>query len=503
MESNFSNRRCTVGPFCREPSAAASASEVPNNNSYNSSSSAADSEYASPSIGCSASVEPPAFGCTDTLKPPGAALGETQRLLLWSASPSLLEAKGTSNCSAETAEGEAGPTSPSAALLHSLGDEGLRSALQPPGLLPAADWLRYLLLQAIEDAQLLFSSLWDECACSAMGLPHDTSNSEHKIDEKKEYGDSNPPYTAAAANALDPLIAFAIAPEKSAPHRRLSRSPAPATAAEATITGEKEEVREGSAAEGAGVSRQARVKISTCTNTEAETGYDRDPNTKREEETETNQTANVIEEAAKSPKRSSPPTAREYISATMSWALKQLESPRLFPPSPTAAAEATAAAEDGAASPEKGARDQTEASGSRQDNDEEEELRATAALVVRRLLRCYAHIYLYHLPLLLQHDAVASANHCLKKLMFLAVDGGLVERGGPLQTLETAWLGPKQSDPQPRNTETPQAERDRDPNDPRITHASQAEAQWLLPALHKAEQCLGALETEELPSFGE
>ncbi|CDJ60585.1 hypothetical protein, conserved [Eimeria maxima] len=439
---------------------------------------------------------------------------ETQRLLLWSASPSLLAAKGTSSPSVPVTTGGS-PASPSAALLHSLGDEGLRSALHPPGIVATADWLRYLLFQAVEDAQLLFSSLLDECECSALGLPEDTRNAGNEGNEKQTDRNTNFPQTptAAATHVLDPPIAFAVAPEKSAPHRRLNRSetaaspsvrPAAEPAEAAATAGENDEGREGCAATGAAVpgSLMESEESSTCTEINKAGTGDTETNSKRDEEAETKDSATNIEQAG-ADNAQAPPTAREYISTTMSWAFKQLESPRLFPFSPTATA---AEAEAGAA--EDAARRQPPITGANQDKNEEEEekeLRQTAALIVRRLLRCYAHIYLYHLPLLQQYDAVASANHCLKKLMFLSVDGGLIERGGPLKSLERAWLDAAQPEASLRCTDTkdtPQTAGHRETNDQRTARAAHAEAQWLLPALQNAELCLGAIEGEEFPTTG-
>ncbi|KAL8445432.1 hypothetical protein Emag_005118 [Eimeria magna] len=375
---------------------------------------------------------------------------EAQQLFMWSAAPDVLEVS-VSAQSAGGAEGArsqaAAAASPSEALLHSLGDEGLRSAMRPPAFLPQREWLRHLLEQAVEDAQLLFSSLWDECTCKSLGLPRTTCPDTH------------------LANALDPVIAFAAC-GPSAPKRRLARGRAeePAAAAEAPATSDSPHAIQPDNQASPQAAGQPDV---------AQDGV-------RPEQ--------AGEERAEGEQRRSRPTAREYISSAMSWATKQLEDPTLFPSSPAAALPSSSAAQRDAEAIEAG-----------------EKLRETATIMVRRLLRCYAHVYLWHMALLQQHGAVAHANRCLKRLMFLAVDAQLLEGNArplePIRSLADAWLRYDQSrqeqtdkgggvDLPESDLEAGRGEVEETPDD------------WLVPALEKAELCLGALDEEECPSFG-
>lgn len=359
---------------------------------------------------------------------------ETQQLFFWSAAPSLLGASSVANGSGE---GAATPqaVSPSDALLHSLGDGGLRSAMRPPPFLPQHDWLRHLLLQAIEDAQLLFSSLWDECTCNTLGLP------------KKAFGDNQ------SAGALDPVIAFAAC-TPSAPKRRLSKrgiaAPLEADGANSLNAGSQRELPPDHENEG---------------------GQDIEAQNGAAEEVDSNKNGREAP---------SPPTAREYISAVMSWATRKLDDPHLFPLSPTASSIEPDSTED----------------------NPDDALIPIASLIVRRLLRCYAHIYLWHLPLLQQHGAVAHANRCLKRLLFLAVDAQLLNGNeGPLEpirTLADAWLQHDQTHTSEGAATAYQTSPDAAP-DPA---AGPTKDDWLVPALHKAEECLGVLDREEYPFFG-
>lgn len=367
----------------------------------------------------------------------GNPMHETQQLFLWSAAPNVLGVNSVAGSAGGDPRRQAKAASPSEALLHSLGDGGLRSAMRPPGFLSQSDWLRHQLLQAIEDAQLLFSSLWDECTCSTLGLPSKTCPSNQSVD------------------VLDPAIAFAAC-TPGAPKRRLQRGEAPPEANAANAA----------AFHGAQASRPREVQ------SEFE-------NEGHRAETE-HQGAGEEETNRKAP---TPPTARQYISAAMSWATRQLEDPRLFPPSPTSGQSG-------------GAELLTE-------NDNGEALRSVASLMARRLLRCYAHIYLWHLPLLQQHGAVAHANRCLKRLMFLAVDAQLLDGNeGPLEpirSLADAWLQEDQTQASDSTAQDAQMQ-------PHALGAQQSDEaapdDWLVPALVKAEKCLGVLDKEEYPFFG-
>lgn len=358
---------------------------------------------------------------------------ETQQLFFWSAAPCLL---GISSAADRTGEGGETPpaASPSDALLHSLGDGGLRSAMRPPAFLPQHDWLRHLLLQAIEDAQLLFSSMWDECTCSSLRLPSKTC---------RDY---------QSADALDPVIAFAAC-APSAPKRRLSGRvnavPLEADEVNSVSVGSQRDLPE-----------------------EDEGGQGVEAHDRAAEEVDTNKDGTQAPAA---------PTAREYISAVMSWATRQLDDPHLFPPSPRSA--------------------HLVDPGSRIDNSDDA-LVPIASLIVRRLLRCYAHVYLWHLPLLQQHGAVAHANRCLKRLMFLAVDAQLLNKNDgplePIRTLADVWLRQDQTRTSKGAETAYQASRD-------ATKAPAGDPtpdDWLVPALHKAEECLGVLDREEYPFFG-
>ncbi|KAL8449626.1 hypothetical protein Emed_002881 [Eimeria media] len=372
---------------------------------------------------------------------------EAQQLFMWSAAPDVLEV----SVSAQSVGGPEGArsqaaaaSSPSEALLHSLGDEGLRSAMRPPAFLPQREWLRHLLEQAVEDAQLLFSSLWDECTCKSLGLPRTTC-----------------PDTQLA-NALDPVIAFAAC-GPSAPKRRLARGradePAEAAAEEAPAASDSPHA----------IERNNQASPHAVGQPDASQGGLRPEQTG--------------EERAEEERRPARPTAREYISSAMSWATKQLENPELFPSSPAAASSSSSTAQQNAEEIQAG-----------------EKLRQTATIMVRRLLRCYAHVYLWHMALLQQHGAVAHANRCLKRLMFLAVDAQLLEGNArplePIRSLADAWL---------RYDQSRQAHADGEAGADLEAGRGEAEEtpdDWLVPALEKAEVCLGALDEEECPSFG-
>lgn len=370
----------------------------------------------------------------------GDPLRETQQLLLWSAVPNALG--GVPSTTDSTDRGEAATpqaASPSGALLHGLDDAGLRSAMRPPAFFPQQDWLRHLLLQVIEDAQLLFSSLWEGCACTTLGLPRKTCSS------------------SPSAGVLDPVIAFAAC-GPSAPKRRLGGGGSKGQPIEAKTNAvffpgiEANSPRD--------LERQQPSGDSQA----AEEQQQQDAT-----ETETN-----IEEV-------NPPTAREYISAAMSWATRQLEDPHLFPQSPKAAHSGVFAASGG--------------------DKQEETLRSVASLMVRRLLRCYAHVYLWHLHLLQQHGAVGHANRCLKRLIFLAVDAQLLDGNDgslePIRSLADAWLRQASTAHTPEDGQVPAAS-------PAAEEAESAPPpdDWLVPALEKAEQCLGVLDQEEYPFFG-
>ena len=370
------------------------------------------------------------------------SVGDAQRLLLWSAEPSDLMVPPTAK-STEDKISVSPPTSPSDALFYSLGDIGLRSAMRPPEFLPQRDWLRHLLLQAIEEAQLLFSSLWEACSCPSLGLPA-ASCMQHRGD----------------TGFLDPAIAFAAA-APSAPKRRLMpvqrhTTPTDGDAQVIMVTDSKttkiaEEHQDAHGANEAtdnpvGVTKRTRVHAGTETGTR------------------------IV------------PTAREYISATMSWAVRQLDDPHVFPPSPIA----IGSAEDDT-----------------QVEEEDDALRGAASLIVRRLLRCYAHVYLCHLPLLQQHGAVGHTNRCLKRLMFLAVDAQLLEGSEatlePVSSLADAWLSHSQLR---CSRSSPHTGKGVAESHPEKADTSSPPDDWLVPALHKAEECLGLLDREEYPHFG-
>lgn len=361
---------------------------------------------------------------------------ETQQLFFWSAAPSLLGAPSATNTDGE-GEATSQPASPSDALLHSLGDGGLRSAMRPPAFLPQHDWLRHLLVHSIEDAQLLFSSLWDQCTCSTLGLP------------SKTYQD-NP-----SAAALDPVIAFAAC-APSAPKRRLSRR-----------------------------GNEAHADADEANPVPASSKWDLPDDQEHGEggqDVEAQDRPAAAVESDGNGRARTPPTAREYISAVMSWATRQLDDQHLFPPSPTTAGSLQ--------------------SGLRADNSDEA-LVPVASLIVRRLLRCYAHVYLWHLPLLQHHGAVAHANRCLKRLLFLAEDAQLLHGNEgpiePLRSLADAWL---RHEP-PQTSEHPAAAAIQASTDAAAGSAGEpTNEDWLLPALHKAELCLGPLDNEEYPFFG-
>lgn len=360
---------------------------------------------------------------------------ETQQLFFWSAAPSLLGVSSVANRDGEGAT-TSQAASPSDALLHSLGDGGLRSAMRPPAFLPQHDWLRHLLLHSIEDAQLLFSSLWDECTCSTLGLP------------TKTYPDNQ------SAGALDPVIAFAAC-APSAPKRRLSRrgnvAHVEADEANPVSAGSQRDLPEDHEnGGGQGVEAQDRSAEIVDPN-----GNGRAPTA---------------------------PTAREYISAVMSWATRQLDDPHLFPPSPTTAR---------SVEPDLGV------------DNPDEALVPIASLMVRRLLRCYAHVYLWHLPLLQQHGAVAHANRCLKRLLFLAEDAQLLNGNEgpvePIRTLADAWLRYDQTH---TSEGAATAAYQASPDAAAGSAGEPTPDDWLIPALHKAEECLGPLDSEEYPFFG-
>ncbi|KAL8274266.1 hypothetical protein Esti_001855 [Eimeria stiedai] len=375
---------------------------------------------------------------------------EAQQLLLWSAAPDVLEVP----VSAQSTGGEEGAkqqvsaaASPSEALLHSLGDEGLRSAMRRPTFLPQREWLRHLLEQAVEDAQLLFSSLWDACTCKSLGLPRTTC-----------------PDTQLA-NALDPVIAFAAC-GPSAPKRRLAggREEAPAEAAGAPAAPDSPHLiqpNDQASPQAAGQPERAQDGV-------------------RPEQAE--------EERAEGEQRRPRPTAREYISSTMTWATKQLEQTELFPSSPAAASSSSSTAQRNA-----------------EDMQAGEKLREVATIMVRRLLRCYAHVYLWHMALLQQHGAVAHANRCLKRLMFLAVDAQLLEGNArplePIRSLADAWLRCDQSRQEHADMGSGVDQPESDFKAGR-GEAEDTPGDWLVPALEKAEVCLRALDEEECPSFG-
>ncbi|KAL8429879.1 hypothetical protein Efla_004693 [Eimeria flavescens] len=385
------------------------------------------------------------------------SLREAQQLLLWSAAPEALEVS-LSAASAGEAEGSppaaaaataaapaAAASSPSQALLHSLGDAGLRSAMRPPAYLPQQDWLRHLLVQTVEDAQLLFSSLWGECNCPSLGLPR-----------------SSCPDTRHQAGALDPIIAFAAC-SPGAPKRRLARNRGTSSSAVDNSNSPTFSASEGEEERNAAAKEKQAAEAEA--NSEAAEGQKEAP--------------------ACEPERGKRPTAREYIAAAMAWAARQLEDPLLFPPSITTASGASRHA----AHAEAAAKDT---------------LRETAKLMVRRLLRCYAHVYLWHLPLLQQHGAVAHANRCLKRLMFLAVDAQLLEKDEqplePIRSLADAWLlRPAEEKEEKEGGEEEKRQTDLEAARDAAEHAPD---DWLLPALEKAELCLGCIDSEEFPLFG-
>ncbi|KAL8431013.1 hypothetical protein ACSSS7_005566 [Eimeria intestinalis] len=377
---------------------------------------------------------------------------EAQQLFVWSATPDVLEV----SVSARSTDGPAGDRSqaavaapPSEALLHSLGDEGLRSAMRPPPFLPQREWLRHLLEQAVEDAQLLFSSVWDECTCKSLGLPKTTC-----------------PDTRLA-NALDPVIAFAAC-GPSAPKRRLARGRGEAPPADAPGNSAAPDSSHG-----------------------IEPNYQASPHAAGQPEVSQEGAGpeQAGEERADGEQRRPRPTAREYISSAMSWATKQLESPELLPSSPAAAASAGSSTAQRIA-------DDVEAG---------EKLREVATVMVRRLLRCYAHVYLWHMALLQQYGAVAHANRCLKRLMFLAVDSQLLDGNAPplepIRSLADAWLRYDQSRQEHGDSEggvnPPESDLEAGRGE-----AEDTPDEWLVPALEKAEICLGALDEEDCPSFG-
>lgn len=374
-------------------------------------------------------------------------MDESQQLFLWSAAPEALGPPSAADSAGVDATQQPA-SSPSDALKHSLGDLGLRSAMRPPAFCSQEDWLRHLLLQAVEDAQLLFSSLWEECSCSTLGLP------------LKPCKDEQP-----AADSLDPAIAFAAC-APSAPKRRLARGDGGSTAAPAA---------DGVNATPSPITREVFPRPSTQVLSPSSAQHHAETTNSMAADSQT-------KDATRPPPAK--PTAREYISAAMSWATKQLEDPRLFPSSPTAL---------GSGAPEVNAES---------NNSEYSSLRAVASLMVRRLLRCYAHVYLRHLQLLQQHGAVGHANRCLKRLVFLAVDAQLLDGDeGPLQPirpLADGWLrrSPAANPSGAKNQQDPMQQLDAAAAEPETAD------DWLLPALNKAEQCLGVLDAEEFPSFG-
>lgn len=381
----------------------------------------------------SASAPEHGYQAPDGEESSGDPIRETQQLFFWSAAPCLL---GVSSAADRTGEGGETPpaASPSDALLHSLGDGGLRSAMRPPAFLPQHDWLRHLLLQAIEDAQLLFSSMWDDCTCGTLRLPSKTCRDSQ------------------SADALDPVIAFAAC-APSAPKRRLSGRvnavPLEAEEVNSVSVGSQRDLPE-----------------------EDDGGQSVEAHDRAAGEVDTNKDATEAPAA---------PTAREYISAVMSWATRQLDDPHLFPPSPRSAS---------LVEPRP-----------RMDNPDDA-LVPIASLIVRRLLRCYAHVYLWHLPLLQQHGAVAHANRCLKRLMFLAVDAQLLNKNDgplePIRTLADVWLGEDQTHTSNGAVTTYQTS----PDATNSPAGDPTPDDWLVPALHKAEECLGVLDREEYPFFG-
>lgn len=383
-----------------------------------------------------------AYSAPDEELGSGASMREAQQLFLWSANPTVLRVPSAADSSGGI-EGTPRAASPSDALMHSLGDADLRSAMRPPAFLPQQDWLRHLILQSIEDAQLLFSSLWEDCTCSTVGLPR-TSCSENQL-----------------SGVLDPVIAF-CAGASSAPKRRLGRG------------GNEEPPNTDESKDDSSYGIVPNGPKEWPSTHRIEIGHNSEINERGSGKPDSDPNVQAVQ---------LPPTAREYISAAMSWATRQLHDPNLFPSSRTAVPSGEGNSEA--------------------QNNPDEALMSVASLMVRRLLRCYAHVYLWHLPLLQQHGAVGHANRCLKHLLFLAADAQLLDRNEgalePIRSLADAWLHYDQTHASqgtpPKGQMAPAAAA------PQLV-GDELPDDWFVPALEKAEGCLGVLDREEYPLFG-